>query len=55
MIEIQLPCCGATANLEDDAETVRCEACRLEQLLAPDARPADKRVDAPSLVAAAAA
>ena len=40
MIQIELPCCDATIDLAPDAETVRCEACAIEHLLAPDARPA---------------
>ena len=27
MIEIELPCCGATAHLDELADTVRCESC----------------------------
>lgn len=27
MIEIELPCCGATAHLEDLPDAVDCEAC----------------------------
>ncbi len=37
MIQIELPCCGAIADLEPEAVTVRCEACSIEHLLAPDA------------------
>ncbi len=54
MITIELPCCGAATDLEDDARTVRCEVCGIEHLLAPDARPAD-RLDPPSTVTAVAA
>lgn len=39
MIEIELPCCEATAELDAEAETIRCEACGIEHVLAPDARP----------------
>ncbi len=39
MIQIELPCCGAIADLEPEAETVHCEECAIELLLAPDARP----------------
>jgi hypothetical protein len=27
MIEIELPCCGTTANLDDLLDAVDCEAC----------------------------
>ncbi len=45
MIQIELPCCGAIADLEPEAATVRCEDCSIEHLLAPDARlvPAEGR------------
>jgi hypothetical protein len=39
MIQIELPCCDARVDLDPEAETVRCEACALEHLLAPDSRP----------------
>ncbi len=38
MIQIELPCCDAPVDLPAEAETVRCEACAIEHLLAPDAR-----------------
>jgi hypothetical protein len=40
MIQIELPCCDAIAELEPEDEAVRCEACAVEHLLAPDDRPA---------------
>jgi hypothetical protein len=40
MFQIELPCCDATMVLDPEAETVRCEACAVEHLLAPDAQPA---------------
>jgi len=27
MIEIELPCCGATTHLDELADTIRCESC----------------------------
>ena len=38
MIQIELPCCDAPVLLPPEAETVRCNACAIEHLLAPDAR-----------------
>ena len=54
MIEIELPCCDATVELDAAAETVRCEACGIEHVLAPDARAG--RIDSePPITAAACA
>ncbi|HJW22055.1 MAG TPA: hypothetical protein VJ506_06475 [Candidatus Limnocylindrales bacterium] len=55
MIQIELPCCDATIDLAPDAETVRCEACAIEHLLASDARPAaaDERREIEIFAAAA--
>ena len=55
MIQIELPCCDATVDLEPMAETVRCEACAIEHVLAADARPARPDHDATPLALAAAA
>lgn len=38
MIQIELPCCDASATLDPEAETIRCEACAIEHVLAADAR-----------------
>ena len=54
MIQIELPCCDAIADLEPGAETVRCEACAIEHIVAPDARPV-RPVDVTHPVALAAA
>jgi hypothetical protein len=39
MIQIELPCCDSPVVLDPEAETVHCEACGVEHLLAVDARP----------------
>lgn len=55
MIQIELPCCDATIDLAPEAETLRCDACAIEHLLASDARAAagDDRAEAEVLAAAA--
>lgn len=45
MIQIELPCCDATIDLDPAAETVRCEACAIEHRFAADATP-ERRVEA---------
>ncbi|HET9681032.1 MAG TPA: hypothetical protein VFP19_03265 [Candidatus Limnocylindrales bacterium] len=44
MIQIELPCCDATIDLDPAAETVRCEACAIEHRFATDAAP-DRRAE----------
>ena len=36
MIEIELPCCGATAHLDQLADQVRCDECSVVLDLAED-------------------
>lgn len=36
MIEIELPCCGATAHLDQLADRVRCDECSVVLELADD-------------------
>ena len=40
MIEIELPCCGATAHLEQLADEVDCEACGVTLEFGEDTRTA---------------
>jgi hypothetical protein len=39
MIELELPCCGGTATLAEDAFEVRCDGCGIVAELAPDLEP----------------
>ena len=36
MIEIELPCCEATARVETLGDVVRCDACGIELTVADD-------------------
>jgi hypothetical protein len=51
MIEIELPCCDASVQVEDLAEPVVCPGCGVTVELAPDPIPADRQ---PALLPAAA-
>ncbi|HSL97544.1 MAG TPA: hypothetical protein VK831_03135 [Candidatus Deferrimicrobiaceae bacterium] len=39
MIELELPCCGTSARLDEDAGEVRCDGCGVVAALAPDPEP----------------
>jgi hypothetical protein len=55
MIQIELPCCDISVEIEADAVTVRCEACAIEHVFAEDAWPRRHQVaPEPELVAVAA-
>ena len=54
MYEIELPCCGASATLEDGAASVTCDDCGVTLELAPDAVAVGEHHQGAQLVALAA-
>jgi len=39
MIELELPCCGASSRLAEDTLEARCDGCGIVTELAPDPEP----------------